>query len=660
MKKYGDADHGIPAMGIQQPLAELDQVSRENLRQIIRESFDDFSEQLGRHDLKGNGVLFLCDPAGTVICIYAYSGLNDEDLVLLQLEEGLSWEERNLGPNAVGACVKSPGLHFIKRHHHKIPRLQQYDSYALPIYDPRGNTVIAILGMISKSRNEHDQQFILKNAAFAYRACLAMNLEKKLKNRLNASYRQFEKEARQKDILFQIVRQFHSCNDAKSVLVELMNSIQNIYPRFQAELYISQDFQPTSFSFKPLHVNRREELCTRAFMEGRLLFERDEHKKECRIAVPLAGKQAVYGVIEIQGADFLDDSDLQFVSMLADSAGTAFENARLYEQSNMLIHELRLINEITSRLNQSLSLKDIFHFAAEELIRIFQADYGCILQLFDDADGKLVVQSGNIPELMRKSFPDDYGFSGMVIRSREPVIVSDYPNERKVESKLMEITRSRSLMAAPIIANGKAMGAVLLAHRSPHFFTYENFRLLRVLSGHIGLALTNARLHAEVRRMAITDHLTGLYVRHYLDEQIKNRQANDDLGSLILVDIDNFKKINDTFGHQIGDQVLKQVARVILSNIRDEDIAARWGGEELAIYLPRVSLNHALQIAERLRKAIIRETTPQVTISCGVAEWKQSDEKISVEHLFYRADMALYRAKNEGRNRVVIEGGNKR
>ena len=80
--------------------------------------------------------------------------------------------------------------------------------------------------------------------------------------------------------------------------------------------------------------------------------------------------------------------------MLADSAGTAFENARLYEQSNMLIHELRLINEITSRLNQSLSLKDIFHFAAEELIRIFQADYGCILQLFDDADGKLVVQSG--------------------------------------------------------------------------------------------------------------------------------------------------------------------------------------------------------------------------------------------------------------------------
>ena len=166
-------------------------------------------------------------------------------------------------------------------------------------------------------------------------------------------------------------------------------------------------------------------------------------------------------------------------------------------------------------------------------------------------------------------------------------------------------------MAAPIIANGKAMGAVLLAHRSPHFFTYENFRLLRVLSGHIGLALTNARLHAEVRRMAITDHLTGLYVRHYLDEQIKNRQANDDLGSLILVDIDNFKKINDTFGHQIGDQVLKQVARVILSNIRDEDIAARWGGEELAIYLPRVSLNHALQIAERLRKAIIRETTPR-------------------------------------------------
>ena len=200
----------------------------------------------------------------------------------------------------------------------------------------------------------------------------------------------------------------------------------------------------------------------------------------------------------------------------------------------------------------------------------------------------------------------------MVIRSREPRY-SNSPTIRmsaRSEVKADGNHRSRSLMAAPIIANGKAMGAVLLAHRSPHFFTYENFRLLRVLSGHIGLALTNARLHAEVRRMAITDHLTGLYVRHYLDEQIKNRQANDDLGSLILVDIDNFKKINDTFGHQIGDQKLKQVALFIYLTFAMKT-SRRAGVERNWRSICRVSLNHALQIAERLRKAIIPKPCPR-------------------------------------------------
>lgn len=655
MKNFGDADRAVPAWDLHQPEVDLAQVSRKNLHQIIRDSFADWSAELDHHELKIDGALFVCDRRGIVLCGYPCSGMSAADMAQLNVMEGRSWEIERIGPNAVGACVEAPGLKYTDRLCHADPHLKQYDSYALPIYSKLGDTVLAILGMISKSGYEHDPEFLLKNTALAFRSCLLMNFEDKIKTRLNLRYLQFEKEVRQKDILFQMARKFHSCNDAKSVLTEMMDSIKQIYPHFIMELYISQDFQHSSLEFKQLPLNQRGDLCTRAFMEGQILFETDEKNMENRLAVPLSGKQAVYGVLQIHsGPDIFDESDMQFISMLADSAGTAFENARLYEQSNLLINELRLINEITSRLNQSLRIHDIFHFAAEELIRIFEADYGCILKSDNERD-KLVVQSGNISEMIRESFPTDYGFSGMVINSREPVIVSDYLSDRKVESKLMEMTGSRSLMASPIIANGEAIGAVLLTHRSPRFFTYENYRLLRVLSGHIGLALTNATLHAEVRRMAITDHLTGLYVRHYLDEQIKQMQARDACGSLILIDIDNFKKINDTHGHQLGDEVLKQVARTILSSIREEDIAARWGGEEMAIYLPRVSIEHAYGVAERLRQSTSHQTNPQVTISSGVAEWRQGDEKISVEHLFYRADMALYRAKREGRNRVVIE-----
>ena len=123
-----------------------------------------------------------------------------------------------------------------------------------------------------------------------------------------------------------------------------------------------------------------------------------------------------------------------------------------------------------------------------------------------------------------------------------------------------------------------------------------------------------------------------------------------------MVDIDQFKQVNDTFGHQTGDQVLKQVSEIVTSSVRSEDVCARWGGgRELAIYMPQVSVRQALGSAEVIRKRVAEETRPPVTVSSGIAEWSWMDEKVSVESLFYRADMALYSAKNGGRNRIVVE-----
>src|SRR5690606_25230017 len=160
-------------------------------------------------------------------------------------------------------------------------------------------------------------------------------------------------------------------------------------------------------------------------------------------------------------------------------------------------------------------------------------------------------------------------------------------------------------------------------------------------------AIANASLHAAVRRMVITDNLTGLNTRSYLDEQVALMQKKDHCGALIMVDIDYFKDVNDTYGHQVGDQVLIQIGKIVMSNIRETDIAARWGGEELAIYLPLSKLEHTQMVAERIRVSILNETDPQVSVSCGISlrDWK--DDIISVETLFYRADLALYEAKNE-------------
>jgi diguanylate cyclase (GGDEF)-like protein len=372
------------------------------------------------------------------------------------------------------------------------------------------------------------------------------------------------------------------------------------------------------------------------------------------VAMPLAGKQGVYGVLclELPRGRF-GEADVRFLADLANAAGIAFEKARLHEQANALISELRVINEITQRLNSSLQLEETLRFTTTELLRLFDAEYCCVLQKDPHTD-QFVVITANVAELIGESLSPESGFCGVLWQSRESVILSDYRSATPVHSRLMEMTGSRSLLASPLLLNGEMIGAVLLTHRKPHHFSYENYKLLNVLSAHLALALSNARLHEEVRWLSITDNLTGLYNRRYLDEIVQRRQQKDPGGSLVLIDIDHFKQINDTFGHQAGDAVLVQVCKIVASSIRESDIAARWGGEELAVYFPKLDLHLTAGVAERIRKRVEEETRPAVTISCGVAEWKSTDGKVSVESLFAKADAALYVAKKNGRNRVAV------
>jgi diguanylate cyclase (GGDEF)-like protein len=371
--------------------------------------------------------------------------------------------------------------------------------------------------------------------------------------------------------------------------------------------------------------------------------------------VPLKGKQGVYGVLHLipQQQRAISTSDLDFIGLITETAGTAFENAQLFGQTVRLVQELQLINEITHRLNQSLKLQDIFQYAADELTRIFQAEFACIVDLDHDTN-ELVVQASTPDHFLNERLSIDYGFAGLVIKNMEPVLLPDYRANCPVDSVWMDATEARSLLACPILDHGEAIGAILIAHRSPNYFSYNNYKLMQVLSGHIGLALTNASLHAEVRRMVATDHLTGLFTRHYLDEHIAGFQKKDACGSLVLLDIDNFKKVNDLYGHQIGDDVIIQVSRIIKSCIRDGDIAARWGGEELAVYFPKVNRDQAIHVADRICRKVSEETSPQVTVSCGVSDWAFNEAKLSVETLFYRADMALYKAKNSGKNQIML------
>ncbi|WP_150268616.1 sensor domain-containing diguanylate cyclase [Paenibacillus tepidiphilus] len=487
--------------------------------------------------------------------------------------------------------------------------------------------------------------------------CFYRNFEHLFVADLARIHQHAERESNRRSLLFQIVQRMHDNIDVNAVLAEVIDSLSAMYPDAVLELFMSQDHRSTHPQVKPLQLRLgSEDVCAKAFKDGQVTLNAGREDSEVvEIGLPLGGKQGVYGVFHmVLDKPAFPEVDLRFLSMVADTAGTAFENAKLFERSNQLIRELRMSNELTQRLNQSLRLGDIFQYAFEELLEMFGADYCCILHMNEEKGGLEVIACNHLP-LVGEIINSTEGISGKIYTTGEAIILSDFAGMPGAKSRLMEATRSQSLIAVPLNVGGVVRGTIMLAHQEPHFFTYDSFRLLQAMAGHIGLAVGNARLHAEVRYLANRDSLTGLYARHYLDEEIKERMTADFCGSLIVVDIDQFKTVNDTYGHQRGDKILKQVSEIIKSSIRQGDIAARWGGEELAVYLPQLGVQQAVNVAERIRKRVMGETEPRVTVSCGVAEWSWIDERVSVESLFYRADMALYGAKNNGRNQVVID-----
>ncbi len=218
----------------------------------------------------------------------------------------------------------------------------------------------------------------------------------------------------------------------------------------------------------------------------------------------------------------------------------------------------------------------------------------------------------------------------------------------------------RSFAGAPIRIKNETLGFINLDSTTPGFFSQAHAQRLMVFAHQAAIAIENARLYAQVQQMAITDDLTNLYNRRgFLElgarEIERARRFNHPL-TLLFVDIDHFKEVNDNFGHITGDQALKEIARRFDKNLRIIDLSSRYGGEEYAILLPETELSEASLVAERLRQSIEAEpvTTDTVhlniTVSVGVA--KLTDDIADLVALVDKADRAMYQAKQAGRNRV--------
>jgi diguanylate cyclase (GGDEF)-like protein len=254
------------------------------------------------------------------------------------------------------------------------------------------------------------------------------------------------------------------------------------------------------------------------------------------------------------------------------------------------------------------------------------------------------------------------GLTDQVLQAGEIFFIEDTEETSFFKNPIALNEGIRSLVCVPLVFQRRIMGILYLDDFMPRRFDREKLNLLSILASFAAMAINNATLHKRTKLMAITDSLTGLhnhrYFKQYFKQEMGRAKRYHKPFSIIMMDVDDFKSYNDSFGHATGDQLLSIMGAVILQTIRAVDVAFRYGGEEFIVILPETRLEKAVLAAERLREAVEAGTAKNragtasrgVTVSIGVASYPENADKM--DELFNIVDSLLYQAKRCGKNKV--------
>ncbi|MFT8320544.1 MAG: sensor domain-containing diguanylate cyclase [Bacillus sp. (in: firmicutes)] len=343
---------------------------------------------------------------------------------------------------------------------------------------------------------------------------------------------------------------------------------------------------------------------------------------------------------------------------------------RLYHSSKSVNDYLTKIAEIGHQLSQNLYVKEVIDFFTEKLIELFPVDYVFIQEVNDKKELKLIarVELNERLPLFESTLHEKEGLSGNVLAAKETLIYHKQEDWKSLNKGYMP-AEMESALCMPLVKNSKVIGVLLLGSKKKKAFAHINLMIVDLLSTQFAIALENAKYFEKTKEFSERCALTGLYNYRFFDKilaekfmELKHQQINN-LG-LIMLDIDHFKSVNDTYGHQAGNEILVEFSVRIKKLIGEHGIVARYGGEEFVVLLTNTEAKEAWNLAEFIRKMM--ETRPfimkqsmngkekqvHITASLGLAMAPQdADDPIA---LIRHADRALYvGAKREGRNRVA-------
>jgi len=323
------------------------------------------------------------------------------------------------------------------------------------------------------------------------------------------------------------------------------------------------------------------------------------------------------------------------------------------------LQQLNTLIEMTGVINSSLDTSVIRKKVIEAATKLLDTEAGSLL-LLDQKTEELFfeVALGEKGEKLKSiRLPKGIGIAGWVAQQGEPVITNDISLDPRFFKGADEISgfTTRNMVCVPVRTKERIIGVLQAINKNNGRFEYDDMVILYALANQVATAIENAQLYQE----SITDSLTGLFHHKYFELRLKEELDRSKRYkyplTLAMIDIDFFKKINDTYGHLAGDKILEGIAMLLKEKTRLSDIIARYGGEEFAVILPHISYKNALTVSERLRRAV--ENTDfqgiKVTISIGIGYFNGDDIDFDYKELISMTDKALYQAKNSGRNKVV-------
>jgi diguanylate cyclase (GGDEF)-like protein len=358
--------------------------------------------------------------------------------------------------------------------------------------------------------------------------------------------------------------------------------------------------------------------------------------------------------------------DMRRLQLLSEQVALALVNARLYQSECEQRSLADALQKISLALSSSLQAPAILDVLLNQLSNVVPYDTGCVM-LVEGEQVRVAVQHGfenwghPLPSDLTVRLEDVHNLHTMAA-NRRPMVISDVALYKDWVN--LGAPHIRSWVGAPLIVRDRLLGFLSLEKAERNFYGPEHADRLGMLAGHAAIALWNALAFGEVEQASITDFLTGAYNHRHFQQQVRTEmdhahQFHQPL-SLLMVDLDHFKQVNDRYGHVCGDKVLNRVATLLRTELRAEDFLARYGGEEFAILLPGTSSRSLTAIGNRLLQVInsqpilIDSANINLTISIGGASYPE--HAADVGQLIALADQSLYRAKNTGRNRFCMAG----